>query len=223
MPYRKTPIVSGEIYHVFNRSIARQHIFLNQRDYQRAIETIDFYRYRKLPLRFSHFNRLALEQKQEFINNHMRDSKPMLEIFAYCIMPNHIHFLLRQILDHSISDFMRNFQHSYSKYFNTKRERTGSLFQSMFKAVRVESDEQLLHVSRYIHLNPVTAYIIKIDDLIHYPWCSFKDYIESFDNSLVNTKVIMEYFKSQEEYKKFVFDQVKYQKSLVKIEHLLLE
>lgn len=222
MPFRKTPFVSGEIYHVFNRSIARQPIFLTKRDHQRSTETINYYRYHKLPSRFSHFNRLSNDLKEQYTKTYMENNKPMLDILAYSIMPNHIHFLIKQLLSNSISEFMRNFQHSYSKYFNTKRDRSGSLFQAMFKAIRIESDEQLIHVSRYIHLNPITSHIIKKQEIAGYSWSSFKDYITPSKHSFINTSIIMEHFKSIREYKEFVFDHADYQKKLAMIEHLLL-
>lgn len=223
MPRRRTPIIPGEIYHVFNRSIAKQPIFLSQRDYLRAIDVINFYRYQKPPLRFSHFNRLTPELKKEFLKN-LASKKRLVEILAFCLMPNHFHFLLKQLHEDSISKFMNNFQHSYSKYFNTKNERVGSLFQAMFKAVRIESDEQLLHVSRYIHLNPVSSFVIKIESLSNHPWSSFHEYIsEPKAESFINTDLVLNNFKSKDDYKKFVFDQASYQQELEKIKHLALE
>src|SRR5438132_963947 len=113
MPYRKTPLISGEIYHVFNRSVARQPIFVSRREYQRVMELINFYRFAKQPMKYSRFNHLPLDQKELFIEMNMRKKKPMLDIFAYCVMPNHFHFLLRPSSDQAISDFMRNLQNSY--------------------------------------------------------------------------------------------------------------
>lgn len=223
MPYRKTPFVAGEIYHVFNRSIAQQPIFNSHRDYDRIIEVIRYYRFQKLPLRFSHYNRLSKEQKTSFNEIHLKQASPMLNILAYCIMPNHLHFLLQPLSNTTLSDFMRNIQNSYSKYFNTKYERIGSLFQFMFKAVRIETDEQLIHVSRYIHLNPVTAYLIGIKDLPSYPWSSFRDYISGGDNFFIKPAIVLSHFQSKEKYKDFVFDQVNYQRELSKIRHLLLK
>lgn len=169
MPYRKIPIVAGEIYHVFNRSVAKQPIFILNKDYQRAMEVIDFYRHKDLPMRFSYFNRLQSYQKQQLIKI-VAETSSIVEILAFCLMPNHVHFLLKSLTDNGIIQFMSNFQNSYAKYFNTRHERTGTLFQPMFKAVRIESEEQLIHVSRYIHLNPVTSYILKtIEELETYP------------------------------------------------------
>lgn len=118
---------------------------------------------------------------------------------------------------------MRNFQHSYSKYFNLKNDRTGGLFQAMFKAVRIETDEQLIHVSRYIHLNPVSSMLIKIEKLEDYLWSSFKDYILDTNSVLISPVLILKYFKSKNKYKEFVFNQADYQKRLESIKHLTLD
>ena len=222
MPYRTIPFVSNEVYHIFNRSIARQTIFIDRYDYKRALDLINFYRFSKPPLRFSHYKRLSKEQKDEFEKNFMINKHPMIEILAYCIMPNHVHFLLQPREDNAVSDFMRNLQNSYSKYFNTKHKRTGSLFQFMFKAVRMETDEQLIHVSRYIHLNPTTSYLIEAENLERYEWSSFKDYVSNIQSN-VNKEMVLSHFKSEQDYRKFVFDQIEYQRELDKIKHLALE
>ena len=224
MPYRKTPIVSGEIYHVFNRSIAKQPIFLNKKDYLRALDVIDFYHYKKLHLRFSFYKRLPIQERKLFFENLDKNKDTILDFLAYCLMPNHVHFLIKPKEDGSVSTFMSNFQNSYSKYFNTKYKRTGSLFQSMFKAVRIERDEQLIHVSRYIHLNPSTSFLIQPEFLESYPWSSFREYISGANkNSLVDTKLIFGLFRTREKYKRFVLDYADYQRKLDEIKHLVME
>lgn len=222
MPRRHIPITTDEIYHVFNRSIARQPIFLNQRNYHRVVDTIRFYTYLRPPVRFSHYNRMEANQKQAFLKELTEAKNPAVKILAFCIMPNHFHFLIKQLEENGISNLMRNFQHSYSKYFNLKNERSGSLFQSMYKLVRIETDEQLLHVSRYIHLNPVSSSLIKISELRNYPWSSFPEYMSS-KYLLTDTKIILDYFKSPVEYYRFVHDQADYQKRLDRLKHLTLE
>jgi len=209
---------------VFNKSIARQPIFKNVRDYDRMIRTIDFYRYPKPRLRFSFFNRLPFPQKEDFLQELKRTKTPMVEIISYCLMPNHFHFLLHPVADFGVSHFIRNIQHSYSKYFNTKNNRSGSLFQGMFKAVLIETDEQLIHVSRYIHLNPVSSYMIEVDELKNYPWSSFKNYVSEFNEySFLSKEYLMEQFKSADSYKQFVFDQADYQRRLKEIDYLTFE
>jgi len=225
MPYRKVPIVEGEIYHVLNRSVARLPIFLNGRDYQRALETLYFYTFKELTLRFSHFNRLAEDQKKKFLKSLEQNGKRLIQVLAYCLMPNHIHFLIKEINEGGITAFTRNFQNSYAKYFNTKNDRNGSLFQSRFKAVRIETDEQLIHVGRYIHLNPLTAYVIKNpEELENYPWCSFSEYLGKQKlNIIADKKMLLSYFHSPNQFKKFTFDQMDYQRKLDRIKHLIAE
>lgn len=223
MPYRKTPLVANQFYHVFNRSIARQPIFKTVRDYQRMMQIIDYYRYPKPRLRFSFFNRLPLDKKEVFMKELTATKTPMLEIISYCLMPNHFHFLLRPLVAKGISDFVRNVQHSYSKYFNVKNDRSGSLFQGMFKAVLIETDEQLVHVCRYIDLNPITAYLIEVGELENYPWTSFSDHVGKPSSRSFVSGYIMEHFKSGGSYRKFVFNQADHQRELEQIKHLILE
>lgn len=134
-----------------------------------------------------------------------------------------MHFLLKQLEDKGVPTFMRNFQNSYARYFNTKYERIGALFQALFKAVRVETDEQLLHVSRYIHLNPVTSYLIEVKDLIDYPWSSFPGYMRKQPKRFASPDLVLNFFKTKKDYQRFVLDQADYQRELAKIKQLLLE
>lgn len=138
-------------------------------------------------------------------------------------MPNHFHLQLKQKEDQGIAKFLSNLQNSFTRYFNISHERDGSLFLDQFKAIRIETDEQLIHVSRYIHLNPYTGYVVKsLKDLENYSWSSFPDYFQEGEN-LIEKDFILSFFKSSEEYKRFVFDQADYQRKLKEIEHLLLE
>jgi putative transposase len=93
----------------------------------------------------------------------------------------------------------------------------------MFRAVRVSDDAQLLHVSRYIHLNPVTAYLTEIDELEKYYWSSFPEYLGKRQPLFCNPKPILDFYKRRGEYHKFVYNQADYQRRLQDIKHLLLE
>ncbi len=140
-------------------------------------------------------------------------------------MPNHFHLLVKQVLEKGIVKFMGNIQNGYVKYINIKEERAGPLFQSTFKAKRIETDEQLLHVSRYIHLNPVTAYLVESEKIIEYPWSSLSSYLSNTSpkQSFINTEIINSFFKNQKNHKEFILNQVEYQRELAKIKHLILE
>lgn len=222
MPGRVTPLVINEIYHVYNRGLNRQPTFTNKRECDRAMEAINFYRFTELPLRLSKFLLLEVSEQNELMFS-LKKGKKLVEILGFCLMPNHFHFLLKQLEDGGIAKFLSKFLNSYTRYFNTVNKRDGSLFLDQFKAVRIETDEQLVHVSRYIHLNPYTGYVVKtLDDLQSYPYSSFKDYIDS-GASCVSTELVLGLFKDRDSYKKFVFNQADYQRKLKEIEHLVLE
>lgn len=224
MPSRKIPLISGEIYHVFNRSIAKQPIFNTKRDYNRFLEAINYYKFLDTPFRFSHFFRMDSKERASLMENLKKNNK-LVQILAFCIMPNHFHLLVRQLEDNGILTLVKNIQNSYAKYFNIKYKRTGSLFQEQFKAIRLETDEQLLHVSRYIHINPLTAYIVKnIAELISYPWTSFMDYVGNNERDIINTSEILAFFPSgKKDFLRFNRDQENYQKVLGRIKHLISE
>lgn len=222
MPGRKLPLVTDEIYHVFNRGINRQPTFISKREFQRATATIKFYRFSKPPLRLSKFLRLENERRDEILKS-LTTAKLLIEILAFCIMPNHFHFLLKQKEEGGIAKFLSNFQNSYTRYFNTRNQRDGSLFLDQFKAVRIESDEQLMHVSRYIHLNPHTGYVVKsLSKLPDYQWSSLPEYLRN-SSQLVEINFILSFFSNPDKYKEFVFDQADYQRRLKEIEHLMFE
>lgn len=224
MPRRRIVISTGEIYHVFNRSVGHIPIFNSIRDYKRALQVFEFYSHLKPPLKYSRFNVLPSDQKAAFLQSLRVNYPKIVKLSAYCLMPNHFHFLISGSREDGISTFMRNFQNSYAKFFNIKYERFGALFQSMFKAVRIETDEQLLHVSRYIHLNPVTSFVLKeAQELDAYQWSSWRAYNQLISSEMINTSEIMSQFKSINDFRKFNFDQVDYQRSIDEIKHLKLD
>jgi putative transposase len=225
MPYRKIFLASNQVYHVFNRGVASLPIFMTFKSYLRFLDLVDYYRFSNTPFSFSQLMSLPKEERKKVLVGLRKENNIHVEILTYCLMPNHFHLLLKQISDKGISVFMTNLQNSYVKYFNIKNERAGPLFQSMFKAVRIENDEQLLHVSRYIHLNPSTAYIVGPENLEGYRWSSLNNYFNNDLNhySFVKLEIIMSFFKSSKDYKIFVLDQASYQRDLDKIKHLIFE
>ena len=224
MPGRKVVLANNEIYHVINKGVASQPIFANNWQYQRALNILFYYQNRELPLKYSHFIVESSKNRDKILANLRSEKKFWAEIIAYCLMPNHFHFLLKQKADHGISKFMGNFANSYTRYFNSRQKRSGPLFQGKFKAVRIETEEQLLHVSRYIHLNPCTAYVIKnIGDLENYSFSSYPEYLGKTSLQFCNKEMIFNYFKSKRLYQDFVFNQADYQRSLEEIKHLVLE
>lgn len=209
MPYRFIPFVTGQIYHIYNRGTEKRHIFESDRDRSRFIKTLIYYKIEGPKPKFSTF------KKKDFLGN-----KQIVEIFCYCLMPNHFHLLIKQTKDGGITEFMSKVLNSYTKYFNTKHKRVGALLQGQFKAVLVESEEQLLHLSRYIHLNPIASFLSK--DLDKYPWSSYSEYTSKKSGFCSKTE-IMNFFKTPQSYKTFIHDQIAYSQSLEIIKHQLIE
>lgn len=221
MPRRRIVIANNEVYHVFNRSIARENIFSSKTDLRKALEILQFYRFPQR-LRLSKFKALTELQKNDYLSS-LIDLLPHVQIYAFAFMPNHYHLLLKQIRENGIVRLIANFQNSYAKVFNLKNERIGGLFQNSFKAKRVENDEQFIHISRYIHLNPVTSYMINFNLLANYPWTSFGAYVNSVRDSYIDIEPIVGLSGSIEKYVNFVADQVNYQRELALIKDLVVE
>lgn len=223
MPIRKTPLETDYYYHLFNRSVAKVPIFTCKRDFIRAMGLLNYYRFKNAPLSYSRLMRLDSSQREDILKKLEENGEEMIEIICFCLMPNHFHLLLKQLQDDGIMIFLKNFQNSYAKYFNMRYQRPGSLFQGRFKAVLIEDDSQLLHVSRYAHLNPYSSMVVKDKkDLLSYPWSSLLQYLKKSDG-FCRPEIVLEQFKSSRDYLNFVFDRADYQRSLEKIKHLTCE
>lgn len=221
MPYRYVPCQTSETYHIFNRSVANQIIFINSRDYQRFLDLAEYYRFEHPPVRFSEYNRLSLAAKQHYFEQFAHQHLKLVNILAFCWMPNHFHMLLTQLRNGGIATFVSQIQNGYAKYFNIKTKRFGALFQSMFKAVRIETDEQLVHVARYIHLNPLSAGILHSqNELIQYRWSSFASYASRADMAMLDKTLLMGYYRNAESLQRSTFDQAEYQRFLFLESHL---
>ena len=151
------------------------------------------------------------------------DTPHSIDILAYALMSNHFHLLVRQRQENAITQTLANISNSYAKYFNIKHHRVGPLYQGPFKAVHVETDQQLIHLSRYIHINPVVVGVMTQEELLSSPRTSFPEYLGQSETLFTDVKPILSHFVSPESYKIFVFDQVAYGKELEKIKHLSLE
>ncbi len=177
MPIRYMPLVTGEIYHVLNRGVAGQTIFPDVRANQRFLQLLNYYQYLEAPVKFSSFLTINRDDRETLERQLLKSGRRWVEIIAYCLMPNHFHLLVRQVADRGIFQFIRRTGISYSRYFNLRHDRFGPLLQGVFKAVRVESEEQLIHVIRYIHINPYVGLVVKKEGLADYPWSSLPDYL----------------------------------------------
>lgn len=219
---RSIVLANNEVYHVFNRGIELRPTFTTKKEYERALITLNFYRFKNPSLRLSKVLLLEKKEREKFFLKLIKEGQKLVDVLSYCLMPNHFHFLLRQRLENGISEFLSNFSNSYTRYFNIKHQRNGALFQGIFKAIIIENEEQFIHVSRYIHLNPVVSFVIKNENLETYLWSSLPEFLGATERGIC-TREILDLFPSKAKYLKFLYDQVDYAKKLETIKHLLLE
>lgn len=219
---RKTTLSDGETYHIFSRSIANFKVFNTDDDYLRILYLIKYFQIQNPPTKFSYFIELKQVQQFGFFNyfkSIAKDQAKIVQIIAYCLMPTHLHLILKQLSPAGISEFMCNVLNSYSRYFNTKHGRKGPLWESKFQNVRVENDEQLIHLTRYLHLNPVTARLVEQPQ--DWQYSSYKEYINNIDYPFCQYDDLL-MIKSKE-YRKFVIDRKSYQRELAIIKEQLID
>ena len=202
---RLIKIAPDEYYHVFNRAVNKQVIFHDTGDYFRFLFLILYLQSSVV------FQQLGRKVK-EFIQSRALDSgeedeiikKRRVEVVAFCIMPNHFHLIVKESDEGGIAAYMQRVLTSYSKYYNTKYEKSGHVFQGPYQVVHIADDPQLLHLSAYIHRNcrEIPKWFKKEGQ---YPWSSYQDFIrESSWSGLLVPDIILGQFKSKEKYHNFV-------------------
>ena len=177
--------VPNSYYHVYARGASRLDILHEDADYLYFLSL--FARY------------LSNGEKRDTEGRAYAHLKGHLELLTYCLMPNHFHLLFYQQDEGSISTLMRGVMTSYSRYFNKKYDRSGPLFETRYKSSRISSDEYLMHISRYIHLNH--------SDWRAWPYSSYPLYLRSGAiPEWIATNKILELFSTREKYLEFVED-----------------
>jgi len=214
MALRKTSLITGETYHIFNRSVQGIPILKGQREADIFLKAMEFYLQPNPPVKFS-FYRTSPDRYPINLD------KKLVTIINYCLMPNHFHFTLRQEEANGIKRFIQKLSNSFAHYFSIKYKNRGPVFEGNFKSVRVEDDEQLIHLSRYIHLNPVTSYLA--ENPCEYAFSSYGAYIGKDSLGIIDSSIVLANFSSSKKYKEFVLDQKDYQRNLDKMKHLFLE
>lgn len=172
MPRRETQLCIDEYYHVYNRGTNRERILFERENY-----------------------RFFLKGLRAYI------SSKTASVLAYCLMPNHYHLLVR-LLSSDFSETMQQFGTSFTKAINKRFDRAGPLFQSRFKAIHVEREEYLVHLSHYIHLNPVVAGLVKSP--ADWEFSSYREYAGLRDGNLPSPELILSVFPTRDIYRRFV-------------------
>jgi putative transposase len=193
VPRRAIPLVAGEYYHIYNRGNNWQKIFFEQENYLFFLRRVRQYLLGE-----------ATEQSLSQTSEVSKTSEVLIQpttIVAYCLMPNHFHLLVCPH-DDDLSHRMQLFSISYTKAINKRYERTGALFQGQFQAVHMGNNDYLLHLSRYLHLNPVTARLVKQpEDWFFFSYC---DFVGLRQGTLPRPDIILSQFSNGSSYHGFV-------------------
>lgn len=204
---RKVKLIPNFYYHICNRSNDERPIFLDERDYVRFLFFILFY---QAPVTFynigrqtSHFVRHSMFNIPSDVLQKVTTTR-RVELNLFAIMPNHFHLLIQGKTEGGISLYLQRLQNGYAKYFNTKYKKQGHLFQGSFRAIPVETDEQLLYLSAYIHRNPRELKEWQ-DKEEKYPWSSYQDLVKKNRwGELLKPNIILEQFSSADGYNEFI-------------------
>ncbi|MBU2591926.1 MAG: transposase [Patescibacteria group bacterium] len=215
MPVRKEPLVTDYFYHVLNRGARSAEIFKDSKDKNIFLELLTFYSQTNPPAKFSYYRIDRKKYQVDF-------SERLVTIVSYCLMPTHFHLFLRQEEDQGVKTFLQRVSNAYSHYHNLRHNYKGALFEGPFKSIGVDCENQFLHLSRYIHLNPVSAYLV--DDPCDYPFSSCNLFVRGSGLGLpFDPSPVMSGFKNGEDYLDFLLAGKDYQRELASIKDLLLE
>ena len=201
---RKEVFANGEFYHIFNRGVDKREIFSDNLDSKRFFQGM---------IEFNVIQPIGSIYENSFLRNKNKktDTQKLVNLICYCINPNHYHFLLEQANDFGLEKFMHRLGVGYTKYFNNKYKRTGSLFQGNFKAVHVDSNEYLLHLSAYINLNHKVHHI-ELGNLVSklgVPKTRLGEYMGANSENFCKKEIILNQFKTFKEYEKFAYSSLK--------------
>jgi len=168
---------AGHYYHVYNRGVNREDIFRSEDNYL-----------------------FLLHRIKRFLPDYA------LSIIAYCLMPNHYHLLIRVEQDNALSPFVQRIFNSYTQAFNRQQQRSGTLFESRAKSKIINVNSYLIHIARYIHMNPVQAGLVR--DPEDWLYSNYREWVGLRAGTLYDPEFVKEMFSSPQEYQSFVRSEI---------------
>lgn len=221
---RKPKFVPGEIYHIYNRGVEKRKIFMDDNDYSRFVH--DLFEFNdQNPVSNLHRRVNSVVSQLFEVEPRTVEKKPrmlLVEVLAWCLMPNHYHLLLKERVAGGIINFMKKINTGFTMFFNKKYDRVGPLLQGRFKAVGVDQDSHLKYLVNYIHLNPIDLvapewrlkkmknYSQAKKFLETYRWSSYLDYANKFNfPSLLQKNSLLKLFEKSHDFGQEVLDYLK--------------
>ena len=220
---RKDKFYNDEYYHIFNRGVDKREIFSDTQDYERFILSMNLLNNNQDGLMIAwrdYKESNSLAKVEEFLKLRFREREPLVEIIAYCLNPNHYHFILKQITEKGIEKFLHKLGVSHTKYYNEKYKRNGSLFQGVFKSILINSNDYLLYLSVYVNKN---NFIHGYNNDDSWPHSSLHDYLKNKESNLTHKNIITEQFKNIDDYKNFLEANALHIKNKKELDKYLIE
>lgn len=226
------------IYHVLSRGVDKRQIFMDDKDRYRFIHDLfEFNDQNPSNTASHHFYKQYGDLRSRHIGRQTerKPRKLLVDILAFCLMPNHYHLLIAPKVEDGMVRFMRKMNIGYAKYFNEKYERSGALFEGRYKSVLVANQAHFIHLPYYIHLNPldmaapewrerkINNFNKALDFLNKYKWSSHLDYLGKNNfPSVTQREFLLEVFDGQKGYEKSLKSWLR-DSGLGKIKDLILE
>ncbi len=226
MAMRKTQFAEGEYYHIYNRGVDKRSIFDDREDVERFLQCMQEFNVAE-PIGSLYENSFKRDQLGGPASKLVVEEEdlPLVEFIAYCLNPNHYHLILKQIVERGIEKIMQRVGTGHTMFFNNKYERNGSLFQGRFKALHIDSNEYLLHLSGYVNLNERVHQLGgPASKLVRSSW---GEYTDERISGICKKEIIFDQFKNRDEYKEFALSSlesiIRRKQELKGIEDFLLE
>ena len=209
----------GEFYHIYNRGTEKRNIFTSNVDRERFLSLL-FLCNSSIPVVLSLQGRTLEKARQ------IKRGDPLVQLCAYCLMPNHFHFLIRDRVKNGTSRFMQKLITGYTMYFNKRYERTGALFQGKFRATHIDNDRYLSYLIAYIHLNPVKLIEPKWKEmgitnrtkaeeyLNAYRYSSYRDFLgyQRIEKIILEKDALPRYFTTSQSFKQYISNWLDYKR-----------
>lgn len=218
---RKVQFVNNEYYHIYNRGVDKRPVFLDEEDYLKFIRGLKDFNNKSY-----YEERAAMVRKYGFkeLSSFLEKVEKVVQVLVYCLLPNHFHLILKQIMENGISNILHKIGTGFTNQFNKKYERSGSLFQGPFRAIHIETNDYLLWLSGYVNGN---SEIHGIGNAEEYRWSSYRNFLGLDDNDIISDKeiILSQFWKLEKHkgYEKFVKTVIKESRERKDMERYLLE
>ena len=192
MSIRKHDFIEGEYYHLYNRGVDKRDIISDHQDLDRLFRSI---------IEFNQEETIGSIYENSFKKDSLGSkASKLVTIVAYCINPNHFHLLVTPLVDNGIEKFMQRMG-GYTKYFNERNDRNGSLFQGKFKSKHVDDNNYLLRLSAYVNMNNRDLLGSKASKLSK---SSLEEYVDDdMEDGICDSSIVLDQFKNKKEYFEF--------------------